>query len=297
MNSYPSTADYNSNNNHSNSAWPYYNNDGSSGQSHRGSSSAIGPKTPFQNNTNNSYRKKSKLMPRPVFRSIRYAIEDHVRNFTAYSQNADFVAWEDMSEVRLMAGSTYLQMYLLISDQLNVLPCDLRLWICEVPNNSNNNNACNNYDSNNYDDHTYNMYPSSGSGSGSKVSFHDPYNDHPPNEQAYSHHNNWGDNYEVGGDGGNNYDLGDGGGGGGGVSNMGDTLRISDPLDFHSMCDQVCNKQQLTNNNQHSTNNKQQSTRHDDNIKIMLLIETHFTITYFIPYKSLSHPLSLSLSP
>ena len=188
-----------------------------------------------------------------MFRSIRYAIEDHVRNFTSYSQQADFVAWEEMSEVRVMVGSTYLQLYLLISDQLNVLPCDIRLWICEVPTNNNHPSSSNNdnYNYNNHQDHSYNRFSSGGSSSGSggdsssgsKVSFHDPYNDHPDDNREYSR-NNWDNNYHTGGDRGNHYDLGSGGGGG--DSNMGDTLRISDPLDFHSMCDKVMNIHHMT---------------------------------------------------
>jgi len=44
------------------------------------------------------------------FRTIKYATEEHVRDFHGYRRDADFMPWEDMAEIKIMDGSTYMRL-------------------------------------------------------------------------------------------------------------------------------------------------------------------------------------------
>jgi hypothetical protein len=35
--------------------------------------------------------------------------------------------WEDMAEIKIMEGSSYMRLYLCLAGRLNVMPCEIRL--------------------------------------------------------------------------------------------------------------------------------------------------------------------------
>jgi hypothetical protein len=56
-----------------------------------------------------------------------------------------FISFDGSRSLEILHGSTYLRVYLLLSDTLNVSPCDFRLWVIgSVPRDENTNNNINN---------------------------------------------------------------------------------------------------------------------------------------------------------
>jgi hypothetical protein len=56
-----------------------------------------------------------------------------------------FISFDGSRSLEILQGSTYLRVYLLLSDTLNVSPCDFRLWVIgSVPRDENANNNINN---------------------------------------------------------------------------------------------------------------------------------------------------------
>ena len=95
--------------------------------------------------------------------------------------NGNFVEFENLQFVDLMSNSSYLNLFLVLSERLCLMPCDIRLWVCtesnnesekynknknnsinSILNNSNcnfDNDDCNNLTSNNYNNNNnYNDY-------------------------------------------------------------------------------------------------------------------------------------------
>jgi hypothetical protein len=51
-------------------------------------------------------------------------------------RDADFMPWEDLAEIKIMEGSSYMRLYLSLAERLNVMPCEIRLvgiWVLVLP--------------------------------------------------------------------------------------------------------------------------------------------------------------------
>ena len=66
-----------------------------------------------------------------ALKNYKFATEQQIRDFHSYKRDADFIAVDMMSTIRIMEGSTYARLYVAMADRLNVMPCDIRIWIVE----------------------------------------------------------------------------------------------------------------------------------------------------------------------
>lgn len=69
-----------------------------------------------------------RIVQEKSFKTYRYATEEDVRNFCSYKRETDFISLESMSIIKIMEGSTYLRLFLALSEIMNCNPIDLRIW-------------------------------------------------------------------------------------------------------------------------------------------------------------------------
>jgi hypothetical protein len=69
-----------------------------------------------------------RIVQEKSFKTYRYATEEDVRNFCSYKRETDFISLESMSIIKIMEGSTYLRLFLALSEIMNCSPIDLRIW-------------------------------------------------------------------------------------------------------------------------------------------------------------------------
>jgi hypothetical protein len=84
--------------------------------------------TPLDRNnvlTNRKLAKEKLALKKESFFNIYYLTENKLRDRYNDDINDNFYT------LRIMNGSSNLRLLLSISDQLNILPCDIRLWTCE----------------------------------------------------------------------------------------------------------------------------------------------------------------------
>ena len=114
--------------------------------------------------------------------------------FKGISSFETFIRFDGINYVEILSESSYLNLVLVLSDKLSVLPCDFRLWLCsEVvdlivlnnnhdDNNSNNNNNDNNSNDNNSNNDNNGHYHNDNSNK---------------NDYNYNYHCNEQDNYNI----------------------------------------------------------------------------------------------------
>ena len=72
-----------------------------------------------------------RLQQEKTFKTYKYVTEENVRDFHGYKREADFISLESMSSIKIMEGCSYVRFYLSIANKLNLMPCDIRLWVIE----------------------------------------------------------------------------------------------------------------------------------------------------------------------
>ena len=72
-----------------------------------------------------------RLLQEKTFKTYKYVTEKNIKDFQCYRRDADFISLEAMNTIKVMEGSTYMRLYIIIADKLNVMPCDIRLWLIE----------------------------------------------------------------------------------------------------------------------------------------------------------------------